>query len=232
MKPGPVIAMIALIFVGMWLVLQPTLSREAFDFGLGIGAVELRANFTDTGIEFVEPARLADLGELTPDAFVETLRAEESAWEARPKAEQILLGFFNITSWTNFAWVAVGLAGQIAFFGRMMIQWVTSENKRESVVPELFWWLSLLGGIFLFTYFVWRKDVVGVLGQSTGVVIYARNLRLIHKQRKRAARSPSASLEHASNQTADQSTAPTTSDNTGDQPESQEQEPAHARPAG
>lgn len=157
MKPGPVIAMIALIFVGMWLVLQPTLSREAFDFGLGIGAVELRANFTDTGIEFVEPARLADMGELTPDGFVETLRAEESAWEARPKAEQILLGFFNITSWTNFAWVAVGLAGQIAFFGRMMIQWVTSENKRESVVPELFWWLSLLGGIFLFTYFVWRR---------------------------------------------------------------------------
>jgi lipid-A-disaccharide synthase-like uncharacterized protein len=31
---------------------------------------------------------------------------------------------------------------------------------------------------------------VGVLGQSSGVVIYARNLRLIYKQRRRAAASP------------------------------------------
>lgn len=194
MKAGPVIAMVALIFVGIWLVLQPTLSRESFDFGLGIGAVELRANFTETGVEFVEPGRLAELGEITPAAFVDTLRTEERAWAARPAFEQTMLGFFNISSWGNFAWVAVGLGGQIAFFGRMMIQWVTSEKKRESVVPELFWWLSLGGGICLFTYFVWRVDFVGVLGQSTGVVIYARNLRLIHKQRKRASRLADASV--------------------------------------
>ncbi len=51
----------------------------------------------------------------------------------------------------------------------------------------MFWWLSFLGGVCLFTYFVWRKDAVGVLGQATGVVIYARNLRLIHKERTRRA---------------------------------------------
>jgi lipid-A-disaccharide synthase-like uncharacterized protein len=45
-----------------------------------------------------------------------------------------------------------------------------------------------VGGVFLFTYFVWRQDFVGVLGQSTGIVIYARNLRLISKQRRRAER--------------------------------------------
>ncbi|MEL7472603.1 MAG: lipid-A-disaccharide synthase N-terminal domain-containing protein, partial [Planctomycetota bacterium] len=67
-------------------------------------------------------------------------------------------------------------------------QWVVSEKKRQSVVPEAFWWLSLVGGAALFTYFVWRRDIVGVLGQSTGVVIYARNLRLIHKQRRRERR--------------------------------------------
>ncbi|HED53797.1 MAG TPA: hypothetical protein ENJ00_06310 [Phycisphaerales bacterium] len=98
------------------------------------------------------------------------------------------MGFFNISSWTNFGWVAVGLLGQCAFFGRMFVQWIVSEKSRKSQVPEIFWWFSLVGGAMLFLYFVWRVDVVGVLGQSTGVVIYARNLRLIHKERSRAAR--------------------------------------------
>ncbi|MEM8758571.1 MAG: lipid-A-disaccharide synthase N-terminal domain-containing protein, partial [Planctomycetota bacterium] len=90
-----------------------------------------------------------------------------------------------ITGWGNAVWVLVGLGGQAAFFGRMFIQWVISEKRRQSQVPELFWWLSFLGGACLLTYFVWRVDVVGVLGQSTGVVIYARNLRLIQKQKRR-----------------------------------------------
>lgn len=188
MKAGPVLAMVGLMLVGVWLVLQPTLSRGSYDFGLGVGAIELRADFTEGGVVFVEPERLARMGVLSGDAFLSAVEAEKLAWEARPEFEQTLLGFFNITNWTNFAWVAVGLAGQLAFFGRMMIQWVTSENKRESVVPELFWWLSLGGGVCLFTYFVWRVDFVGVLGQSTGVVVYARNLRLIQKQKRRARR--------------------------------------------
>ncbi|MBK7404042.1 MAG: lipid-A-disaccharide synthase N-terminal domain-containing protein [Phycisphaerales bacterium] len=98
------------------------------------------------------------------------------------------MGFFNITSWFNFGWVLLGLAGQGCFFGRMFAQWVKSEKERQSVVPAIFWWLSFFGGLFLFSYFVWRVDFVGVLGQSTGIVIYARNLRLIHKQNRRLAR--------------------------------------------
>ena len=37
------------------------------------------------------------------------------------------------------------------------------------------------GGLGLFTYFVWRVDLVCGLVLSTSVVVYARNLRLIHK---------------------------------------------------
>jgi lipid-A-disaccharide synthase-like uncharacterized protein len=85
-------------------------------------------------------------------------------------------------------WVAVGFAGQMAFFGRMMIQWLVSEKQRKSVIPPLFWWLSLVGGVALFAYFAWRQDAVGVLGQTSGVVIYARNIRLIRKQRRREER--------------------------------------------
>ena len=35
----------------------------------------------------------------------------------------------------------------------------------------------------LLVYFIWRKDIVGVLGQGTGWMIYLRNLVLIYESR-------------------------------------------------
>lgn len=188
MKAGPIFAMIGLVVVGIALVLQPTLSRGQSDHVVKIGAMEIGVEQVEGGVRFTEPASLAELGVVTADEYVAQLRIQKEAWNARPAFERTLLGFFNITSWTNFAWVAVGLLGQVAFFGRMFIQWVVSEKSRKSQVPELFWWFSFIGGLCLFTYFVWRTDVVGVLGQSTGVVVYARNLRLIKKEKRRERR--------------------------------------------
>lgn len=188
MKPGPLIAMLALIGVGMWLVLQPALGRSGYDYEIRVGAIEIRVDQTDAGLMIVEPDSLRTqepIDDATLDAVVSR---QVELWQRRPKLERTLLGFLNISGWGNFAWVAIGLIGQGAFFGRMFVQWIVSEKNRRSEVPELFWWFSFIGGVCLFTYFVWRVDVVGVLGQSTGVVIYARNLRLIHKQRKREAR--------------------------------------------
>lgn len=201
MKFGPIAAMLATLAVGMWLVLQPALNREAYDLELRVGAQEIRLKQSDptpdgsTLYTVVSPPALAEATgniALSPREAMDLADQTLADWQARPPLERRLLGFFNITSWTNFAWVALGLIGQAAFFGRMFIQWIVSEKSRESQVPEIFWWLSLAGGLLLFTYFVWRVDVVGVLGQSTGMVIYARNLRLIHKQRRRTERNNAA----------------------------------------
>jgi lipid-A-disaccharide synthase-like uncharacterized protein len=193
MKAGPLVAMVLLLLLGVWMVLQPTLSQARYDFEVRIGAVELLAERTgEDRYRFVAPGDAAALGEISGSRMLEEVQRQKSAWEARPGLERTLLGFFNITGWANFVWVAVGLGGQIAFFGRMLVQWVVSESRRQSVVPELFWWLSLGGGVCLFTYFVWRVDIVGVLGQSTGIVIYARNLRLITKQKRRERRARAA----------------------------------------
>lgn len=91
------------------------------------------------------------------------------------------LALLNVTSAVGIAWVGLGLLGQALFAGRMLVQWVTSERRRRSIVPVAFWWMSLGGATLLLVYFVWRKDVVGVLGQATGWVIYVRNLRLIYR---------------------------------------------------
>ncbi len=189
MKPGPIVAMIALIFVGMWLVLQPTLRRGNFDFEVRMGSMEiLLARMPDTeppSYRVISPPEMAGTV-IPPDQLDDFIADRLDSWLGRPAWERTLLGFFNITRWSTFGWVMIGLAGQAAFFGRMFIQWVISERSRVSTVPEIFWWFSFAGGLFLFIYFVWRKDIVGVLGQATGVVIYARNLRLIHKEHARA----------------------------------------------
>ncbi|MEM9479261.1 MAG: lipid-A-disaccharide synthase N-terminal domain-containing protein [Verrucomicrobiota bacterium] len=86
----------------------------------------------------------------------------------------------NITSWTGVFWVGFGLLAQVVFTGRMIVQWWASEKEKRSVVPVAFWWMSLAGASMLIVYFIWRKDIVGVLGQSTGWFIYVRNLWFIH----------------------------------------------------
>ncbi len=87
----------------------------------------------------------------------------------------------NVSGPAGFAWVAIGLLGQVLFTGRMLVQWLVSERHRRSVVPTAFWWMSLSGATMLLVYFVWRKEPIGVLGQATGWFIYVRNLWMIHR---------------------------------------------------
>ena len=91
---------------------------------------------------------------------------------------------FNVTSALGVAWVSMGLLGQLLFTGRMLIQWIASEKSKRSVVPVAFWWLSLVGAAMLTIYFIWRKDIVWIVGQGTGLFIYVRNLVLIYRHQQ------------------------------------------------
>lgn len=81
-------------------------------------------------------------------------------------------------------WLSIGFLGQVMFSLRFLIQWVASEKKKESVVPITFWYFSLLGGLILLSYAIYRKDPVFILGQFGGIIVYLRNLMLIYKKRK------------------------------------------------
>lgn len=91
-----------------------------------------------------------------------------------------IYSILDVTSLAGVLWVVFGLAGQGVFTARMVIQWQASEKARASIVPPAFWWLSLLGASMLMVYFIWRKEIVGFLGQSTGWIIYIRNLWFIY----------------------------------------------------
>lgn len=82
------------------------------------------------------------------------------------------------------AWLVVGFVGQACFFTRFLIQWIASERRRQSVIPIHFWYFSLGGGIILLAYALHRMDPVFILGQAVGLVVYARNLYLIGRQRR------------------------------------------------
>lgn len=84
----------------------------------------------------------------------------------------------------NKIWLSIGFLGQIMFSLRFLIQWIASEKKKESVVPITFWYFSLLGGLMLLSYAIYRKDPVFILGQCGGIIVYFRNLMLIYKKRK------------------------------------------------
>ena len=84
----------------------------------------------------------------------------------------------------NIVWLVIGFTGQALFSARFLIQWLTTEKKRRSVIPVAFWYFSIAGGIVLFLYAVHRRDPVFIVGQATGIFIYSRNLYFIFKEEK------------------------------------------------
>jgi lipid-A-disaccharide synthase-like uncharacterized protein len=100
---------------------------------------------------------------------------------------QSLLEYFNITSTRDLIWLTIGLIAQLSFSMRFLVQWISSEKARKSVMPVAFWWFSIGGGVLLLAYGIYRGEPVIILGQSFGLVVYARNLWLIHVERRNPA---------------------------------------------
>jgi len=80
-------------------------------------------------------------------------------------------------------WIVIGFVGQGLFFGRFLVQWIASERSKRSVVPTAFWFFSIGGGLILLSYAIYRRDPVFIAGQSTGLLIYGRNLWFIFRHR-------------------------------------------------
>ena len=100
---------------------------------------------------------------------------------------ETLKSLMNVETSGQLVWVMVGFLGQAMFSARFIIQWFVSEKAKESIVPIAFWYFSILGGMTLLTYAIWRRDPVIICGQAGGLMIYARNLWFIYSKRTREA---------------------------------------------
>lgn len=87
---------------------------------------------------------------------------------------------------TEHIWVAIGLSGQLLFSARWLVQWITSERRRKSVIPLAFWYFSIAGSLTLLAYALYRMDPVFILGHVANSVIYIRNLMLLMREKQAA----------------------------------------------
>ncbi|PAW83920.1 MAG: hypothetical protein B9S33_12820 [Pedosphaera sp. Tous-C6FEB] len=82
-------------------------------------------------------------------------------------------------------WKFVGWLGNVVFFSRFIIQWYASEKRKQVVVPQAFWWLSLTGSLLLLSYAFYRQDSVFIFANLFSWIPYIRNL-IIHRRHKHA----------------------------------------------
>ena len=127
--------------------------------------------------------------------YIWNLRAKK-AWDTLPVAAvcwfaidwretaEHLFQQENIPGWL----IVFGTVGQFTFTLRFIYQWRYSARAGESLLPTTFWLISLLGSGMIIAYAIIRRDPVLILGQSTGFVVYLRNIMIS----RRAARRESA----------------------------------------
>ncbi|MEO0586924.1 MAG: lipid-A-disaccharide synthase N-terminal domain-containing protein [Planctomycetota bacterium] len=177
-KWGAIVAVCAALIglsIGFWLLLSavnrtPVLPELSTANDVRLVDVDGRPR-----IAFVNP--VGESTTLEPEEYFTLVleeRREMGFWQ------KFMMKLFNVTSLGSMVFVAIGLAGQILFAGRLVVQWLATERSRKSVIPTAFWWMALGGASMLIVYFIWRKDIVGILGQSTGWIIYTRNLYFIY----------------------------------------------------
>jgi len=83
---------------------------------------------------------------------------------------------------SGWVWLGVGFLGQFVFFMRFVVQWIATERARRTVVPMLFWHLSLAGTVLVLAYACYKIDPVFMLAYSLNIFIYVRNVIIARRQ--------------------------------------------------
>ncbi|HTV62914.1 MAG TPA: lipid-A-disaccharide synthase N-terminal domain-containing protein [Verrucomicrobiae bacterium] len=97
-------------------------------------------------------------------------------------------GHFLGHQWTprEIVWNIIGWSGNAIFSSRFYIQWYVTEKKRQVVIPQAFWWISLIGSLLMLSFAVfYDKHFVVIFAYAFAWIPYTRNL-IIHFRHKRA----------------------------------------------
>ena len=84
--------------------------------------------------------------------------------------------FFR-SSEVSGALLVFGIAGQLVFKSRFLVQWFYSVRHGESSLPMVFWIISVAGSLMIIVYGLIRHDWVLVAGQI-GIVASVRNIMI------------------------------------------------------
>lgn len=79
-------------------------------------------------------------------------------------------------------WKLIGYVGVALFAGRWFVQLWASRRLGRSVMPPMFWYMSISGSILLLVYFVFGKnDSVGILSNLFPFAVALYNLHLLRR---------------------------------------------------
>jgi lipid-A-disaccharide synthase-like uncharacterized protein len=76
-------------------------------------------------------------------------------------------------------WLWAGFFGQALFGARFLVQWLYSEARGKSVIPDVLWYFSVAGGIVILSYAIHRADPVFIIGESLTLLVFLRNLQML-----------------------------------------------------
>ena len=129
---------------------------------------------------------------------------EKGLWNKLPRIIQVVLALtpvvaacFALNDFHSFVdsffkdedvplWLIVmGSMGQVIFTLRFVYQWYYSKSFGASVLPVNFWIISLVGSLTIALYGIIRLDPILILGQSTGFIVYIRNIMIGNRENKK-----------------------------------------------
>jgi lipid-A-disaccharide synthase-like uncharacterized protein len=89
-------------------------------------------------------------------------------------------------------WIAVGFVGQALFASRFFVQLLKSEMEGRSVIPVAFWYFSIGGGLItlVYSFHLGKVGLPFLVAQLGGLLVYGRNLWLVHRERQKGAQTP------------------------------------------
>jgi lipid-A-disaccharide synthase-like uncharacterized protein len=82
----------------------------------------------------------------------------------------------------NPYWLAFGLLGNAMFGSRFLLQWIASERAGQSIVPLMFWYLSIAGSLILLVYALHLRNPVFTLAFLPNCAVYLRNIALVRRK--------------------------------------------------
>jgi lipid-A-disaccharide synthase-like uncharacterized protein len=91
--------------------------------------------------------------------------------------------YLEATQNPDVMWTSIGFVGTALFGMRFVIQWLSSERKGHSVIPVAFWYFSIGGGTISLFYALHLRAWPLILGQGAPLLIYARNLYMVWRDR-------------------------------------------------
>lgn len=93
----------------------------------------------------------------------------------------ILLMGMRITGWK-----LIGYLGVLMFSSRWVVQIHYSRKKGRSVMPDLFWFMSIAGSGFCLIYFIFGKnDSVGIISYCFPMWVSGYNLYLNRRHERK-----------------------------------------------